>query len=57
VRRENARTNVLVGGGIGSAEDVRLAFEQGADATGAASAVALADDPESLLVEIGDVFS
>lgn len=57
VRRENARTKVLVGGGIGSAEDVRLAFEQGADATGAASAVALADDPESLLVEIGDVFS
>ncbi|MFC6872842.1 triose-phosphate isomerase [Halobellus marinus] len=53
---ENERTKVLVGGGIGSADDVRLAFEQGADATGAASAVSLADDPETLLTEIGNVF-
>lgn len=51
----NPRTKVLVGGGISTAEDVRLAFEQGADATGAASAISLADDPESLLREIGEV--
>jgi triosephosphate isomerase len=46
---------VVVGGGISTAEDVRLAFEQGADATGAASAVSLAEDPEALLREIGEV--
>lgn len=49
---ENPRTKVLVGGGISSPEDVRLAFEQGAHATGAASAISLADDPESLLRDI-----
>ena len=48
-------TKVHVGGGVATAEDVRLAFEQGADATGAASAVSLADDPESLLRDIGRV--
>jgi len=42
-------------GGVATAEDVRLAFEQGADATGAASAVSLADDPEPLLRDIGRV--
>jgi triosephosphate isomerase len=52
---ENPRTTVLVGGGISTPEDVRLAFEQGADATGAASAVSLANDPEALLREIAAV--
>jgi triosephosphate isomerase len=50
------RTKVLVGGGISTAEDVRLAFEQGADATGAASAISLADDPEARLRSIAEVF-
>ena len=50
-------TKVLVGGGIATAEDVRLAFEQGADAAGAASAVSLADDPEALLRDIGEVIA
>jgi len=53
---ENPRTRVLVGGGISTPEDVALAFEQGADATGAASAVSLAEDPESLLREIAAAF-
>lgn len=53
---ENSRTRVHVGGGISTPEDVRLAFEQGAHATGAASAVSLADDPESLLRSIADAF-
>lgn len=52
---ENPRTKVLVGGGVSTAEDVRIAFEQGADATGAASAVSLADDPEALLRDIARV--
>lgn len=52
----NPRTTVVVGGGISTAEDVRAAFKQGADATGAASAVSLADDPESLLRSIAEVF-
>ncbi len=52
----NPRTRVVVGGGISTAEDVRLAFEQGADATGAASGVSLADDPEALLRSIAEVF-
>lgn len=52
----NPRTKVLVGGGISTAEDVRLAFEQGADATGAASAISLADDPEARLRSIARVF-
>lgn len=56
VNETNPRTKVLVGGGISTADDVRLAFKQGADATGAASAVSLADDPETLLREIADVF-
>lgn len=51
----NARTKVVVGGGISTAKDVRLAFDQGADAAGAASAVSLAADPESLLRSIGEV--
>ncbi|WP_318568740.1 triose-phosphate isomerase [Salinigranum marinum] len=56
IDEENPRTRVLVGGGISTAEDVRLAFEQGADATGAASAVSLATDPEGLLREIAAAF-
>jgi triosephosphate isomerase len=56
IDEENPRTRVLVGGGISTAEDVRLAFEQGADATGAASAVSLAADPEGLLREIAAAF-
>ncbi|AKU08101.1 MULTISPECIES: triose-phosphate isomerase [Haloferax] len=56
VEAENPRTRVLVGGGISTAEDVRLAFEQGGHATGAASAVSLASDPESLLRDIAASF-
>jgi triosephosphate isomerase len=52
VEETNPRTKAVVGGGISTPEDVRLAFEQGADATGAASAVSLADDRESLLEAI-----
>jgi triosephosphate isomerase len=56
VDAENPRTRVVLGGGVSTADDVRLAFEQGADAAGAASAVALADDREALLRRIADVF-
>lgn len=52
----NPRTTVLVGGGISTVEDVCLAFEQGADATGAASAISLADDPEARLRSIAGAF-
>lgn len=52
----NPRTAVLVGGGISTVEDVQLAFEQGADATGAASAISLADDPEARLRSIAEAF-
>ena len=52
----NPRTAVLVGGGISTVEDVRLAFEQGADAAGAASAISLADDPEARLRSIAEAF-
>ncbi|WP_135665981.1 triose-phosphate isomerase [Halorhabdus rudnickae] len=48
-------TKVRVGGGISSAPDVRQAFELGVDATGAASAIVTAEDPERLLGEIGEV--
>lgn len=48
-------TKVRVGGGVSTAEDVRRAFELGVDATGAASAIATAADPESRLREIGEV--
>lgn len=56
VEGESPDTRVLVGGGISSADDVERAFELGADASGAASAVSLADDPESLLREIAAAF-
>jgi triosephosphate isomerase len=52
----NPRTAVLVGGGISTVDDVRKAFEQGADATGAASAISLADDPEARLRSIAEAF-
>lgn len=56
VDETNPRTAVLVGGGISTADDVRLAFEQGADATGAASAVSPANDPEARLRSIAAAF-
>jgi len=56
IEEANPRTRVLVGGGVSTPEDVRLAFEQGAHASGAASAVSLADDSESLLRDIANVF-
>lgn len=49
VDNKNPRTKILVGGGISAGEDVRLAFKQGADATGAASAISLEDDPAGRL--------
>ena len=52
----NPRTAVSVGGGISTVDDVRRAFKQGADATGAASAISLADDPEARLRSIGEAF-
>ncbi|MBB6645106.1 triose-phosphate isomerase [Halobellus ruber] len=52
----NPRTAVLVGGGISTVDDVRKAFEQGADAAGAASAISLADDPEPRLRSIAEAF-
>jgi triosephosphate isomerase len=56
IEEVNPQTRVLVGGGVSTSEDVRLAFELGADAAGAASAVSLADDKISLLERIGSVF-
>jgi len=53
VARGTDRTRAVVGGGIRSGEDARRAFELGADATGAASAVSAAEDPETRLVEFG----
>lgn len=47
-------TRVHVGGGIRTPEDVRLAFKQGADATGAASGVCLVDDPEATIRAFAD---
>ncbi|RQG90059.1 triosephosphate isomerase [Natrarchaeobius halalkaliphilus] len=52
IESTNPRTKVLVGGGIRTAEHVRAAFELGADATGAASAISTADDPYERLTEI-----
>lgn len=56
INQQNPRTRVLVGGGISTADDVKSAFELGADAAGAASAVSLAEEPESLLRKIADIF-
>jgi len=52
----NPRTNAFVGGGISTGEDVALAFEQGADAVGAASAVVEADDPYGALTDLASGF-
>ena len=52
----NPRTKVFVGGGISSGDDVQLAFEQGADAVGAASAVIGADDRYAVLSELTSGF-
>ncbi|THE63922.1 triose-phosphate isomerase [Salinadaptatus halalkaliphilus] len=49
---ENPRTSVFVGGGIRTAADVARAFEYGADATGAASALLEADDRAAWLRSI-----
>lgn len=50
------RTNAFVGGGISTGEDVASAFEQGADAVGAASAVVTADDPYAVLTDLASGF-
>lgn len=56
IDEKNPRTQVLIGGGISNADDVASAFELGADAAGAASAVSLAEEPELLLRDIADEF-
>lgn len=56
IEQENQRTRVLVGGGITTGRDVERAFELGADASGAASTVSLADDLEETLREIAAGF-
>jgi len=56
VNEVNAQTKVFAGGGISSEDDVRLAFEQGADAVGAASAVIGADDRYAVLSELASGF-
>lgn len=52
----NPRTNVFVGGGIGSPGDVEAGFDLGVNAVGAASAVVGADDPEEFLRDIASAF-
>lgn len=54
INETNSRTKVLVGGGIHEPEDVKLAFELGADATGAASALIRAEDRYKLLKEMAE---
>ena len=49
-------TNVFVGGGISSGDDVAAAFELGADAVGAASAIVSASDPYDVLTELAGGF-
>jgi len=49
VKEVNPDSKVLVGSGMGSPEDVRRAFELGADAIGAASTFCLANDREQTL--------
>jgi triosephosphate isomerase len=49
-------THTFVGGGIDGGDDVARAFELGVDATGAASAVAGADDREAVLRDLASGF-
>ncbi|RLM53945.1 triose-phosphate isomerase [Halobellus sp. Atlit-31R] len=51
---ENPRTRVLLGGGIGTAADVRASLDRGADAAGAASAFVGADDREAWLESVAE---
>lgn len=54
IRGVDPEIRILLGGGISKPEDVRLAFELGADATGAASAVAQAENRYKLLKEFAE---
>ena len=56
VREVTEHTHVFVGGGISSSDDVAKAFELGADAVGAASAVVGADDPYETLIDLATGF-
>ena len=51
----NARTRVLLGGGISTATDVEQALELGADAAGAASAFVDATDRRAWLSDVAEV--
>lgn len=57
VREANARTRVLLGGGITTATDVERSLELGADAAGAASAFVNAGDREAWLSDIAEGLS
>jgi len=57
VDEENARTRVLLGGGITSAADVEASLKLGADAAGAASAFVKAADRETWLSDIAESLS
>jgi imidazole glycerol phosphate synthase subunit HisF len=56
VERVAAETNAFVGGAISTGEDVAKAFEQGADAVGAASAVVGSEDPCAALADLASGF-
>ena len=56
VRETAPDANVFVGGGIATGADVAKAFEQGADAVGAASAIVGADDPYETLTDLASGF-
>jgi triosephosphate isomerase len=56
VEEANARTKVLLGGGISTANDVERGFELGADAAGAASAAIQATDRRAWLEAVADAF-
>lgn len=56
VEEVNSRTNVFVGGGISTPEDVAAGFDLGVDATGAASAVIQAEDRHEFLSGIAAAF-
>lgn len=52
IRKVDERISVLIGAGIRSGEDVYKCIYAGADATGSASGIFLADDPESMINEM-----